>query len=158
MNDIQYINDKTKIYLYEILSKKRKLAKKENEEFNKLKSIRVYDERERNIILQDLKSKGYITQPNGSLIRKSNGHEFHGSLPLTNLEVTKAGEELLKKELKSEYYEEKHRIRMEWIDRLIDFKTIIFSILSAIAGLFLREIFSLIESLYQWILRLLSPG
>lgn len=145
MGKIQYVNDKTRVYLYDILEKQRGLTRREKKDYKKLRLVRAWNVQERDKILYDLKYKGYIIQPNRSLIeRTTGGRELHGSLGLTRLEVTEAGEEFLKKELKSEYHEERHRIYMEWMDRLIDFKTIIFSILSAIIGWFIRDLFSLI--------------
>ena len=153
MNEIRYVNDKTKIYLYDILSRCRKLTKKEKDDFNLLKTHRIWDENERSKILYYLKSKGYIKQLNDGLIGKTNnGCDLYGSLSRTNLVVTKAGEEFLKKELKSEYREEVFKRRLEVLDRLIALQSIVL----IIVGWFLNEIISLIKVLLQWLIRLIS--
>ena len=153
MNEIRYINDKTRIYLYDILSRQRKLNKKERNDFNRLKKYRVWDEKERSEILSFLKSKGYIEQMNNGLIGVDrNGRKLYGSLSQSNLQVTKFGEEFLKKELKSEYQEDLFKRRLDVLDRLIAVQSIVL----IIVGWFLNEIVSLIKALLQWITQLIS--
>ena len=90
---------------------------------------------------------------NDGLIGKTNnGCDLYGSLSRTNLVVTKAGEEFLKKELKSEYREEVFKRRLEVLDRLIALQSIVL----IIVGWFLNEIISLIKVLLQWLIRLIS--
>lgn len=153
MIEIRYINDKTRIYLYDILSKQRKLNKKERNDFNRLKEHRVWDEKERSEILSFLKSKGYIEQMNNGLIGVDrNGRKLYGSLSQSNLQVTKFGEDFLKKELKSEYREELFKRRLDVLDRLIAAQSIVL----IIVGWFLNEIVSLIKALLQWLTQLIS--
>ena len=153
MNEIRYINDKTRIYLYDILSRQRKLNKKERNDFNRLKKHRVWDEKERSEILSFLKSKGYIEQMNNGLIGVDrNGRKLYGSLSQSNLQVTKSGEEFLKKELKSEYQEELFKRCLDVLDRLIAAQSIVL----IIVGWFLNEIVSLIKALLQWLTQLIS--
>ena len=126
MSEIKYINDKTRIYLYDILSKQRLLTKDENKEFEKLKSVRVINANERKEILYDLKLKGYIEQLNDGLIRTTKtGCKVYGSLNLTHIIVTKSGEEFLKKELPSEYMEDKHKARIRLFDKFKDTNSIL---------------------------------
>lgn len=154
--NIKYENDKRRMYMYGILSKQRKLLKCERKEFDALKKIRVWDKMERKVILERLLQHKYLSVPNTVCLVDERGVEHYGSsINELVLRVTELGEECLKKDLPSEYKKERHDKRMEWIDRLVDFKTIIFSILSATVGFLGRELISLSTEEYQWILQIL---
>lgn len=155
--NIRYENDKTRIHMFDLLSKQRKLSKSENKEFEELKKVRVLDRAERKVILERLLQHKYLSVPNTVYLVDERGVEHYGSsINELVLRVTELGEECLKKDLPSEYKKERHDKRMEWIDRLIDFKTIILSILSAIVGFLGRELISLLVEVYQWILQILT--
>ena len=89
---------------------------------------------------------------NGLIGVDRNGRKLYGSLSQSNLQVTKFGEEFLKKELKSEYREELFKRRLDVLDRLIAAQSIVL----IIVGWFLNEIVSLIKALLQWLTQLIS--
>lgn len=155
--DIKYENDKTRMYMYDILSKQRKLLKPEKKEFETLKKVRVWDRTERRVILNQLLQNRCLSVPNEVCIVDDNEVKHYGaSVNDLVMRVTELGEEYLKKDFPSEYKKDRHDKRMKWWERLVDFKAIVFSILSAIVGFLGRELVSLLAEVYQWILQILA--
>lgn len=113
--DIKYENDKTRIYMFDLLSKQRKLSKSENKEFEELKKVRVLDSAERKVILERLLQRRYLSAPNTVCLVDERGVKHYGSsINELVLRVTELGEECLKKDLPSEYKKERYDKRMEW--------------------------------------------
>lgn len=146
-------NDKARLVLLSIIDKQGVITSLEKKELDFLGSKYMLVDTEESDIIYWLKEKGFIDTADPEYIVDSLGVMRARSLLLRKLKITDSGREALSKLFHSELKDEMSKKRMEWIDRLFDFKTLI----AIASGFLLREIFSLLEVVWKFLLSLLTP-
>lgn len=141
------MNDKARLVLLGIIDKQGVITSKEKKELDFLGSKYMLVDTEKSDIIYWLKEKGFIDTADPEYIVDSLGVKTARSLLLRKLKITDSGREALSKLLHSELKDEMSKKRMEWIDRLFDFKTLI----AIVLGFLLREIFSLLEVVWKFL-------
>lgn len=152
IENIENVNDKIRLVLFQTLEQQRMLSKKEKKELSDLQSNYMFLGQERSDIVYYLNNNGFIKAIDPEYVENSNGIIKGRPLPLRKLQVTNQGEEALIKLFPSELKVKKHTKCMEWLDRLVDFKVIV----AVIGGFLLREILSITKVVLQWISQVLS--